>query len=766
MRAARNKPGHPAGGGDGLIAALAGFCMRRARSLLMTYALVAVVAGALGAGAFSELSSGGYTATGTEAARAEKILADRFGASTSDLTVYAGAADGVDSPAAVAAGRRLEAWAHTQPGVRHTASYWDGGRPELRSVDGRAALIRLDLDGDDFTAMRTAERLSPGLRQHSGTLAVDLTGPAVVNAEATRQSQHDLLRAELIVLPLTVLILLLAFGSLAAALVPTAIAACVVTVAFAVLRLVNVFLPMSVFSLNIAAALGFGLAVDYALFVVTRFREELADGCAVPDAVVRSMRTAGRAAVYSAATVVAGLAVVLVLPLPFLRSLAIAGIVVVALGAAVSVTALPALLLLIGSRTASANQALSWRPVRKGISSGSEESHVWKAIAQVTVARPVVLLGLSVLVLLAMAVPFTQARFGVVDARVLPSDASARTAAEASSRAFVVDSERALTVVLPEADVTAPASLDSYARRLSRVPGVVVVSAVTGSYQAGHRTQASGTSQSRARATGPGTWVTVVGQAPAQSDAARQMLQRVRAVPAPGPRLVSGRTAQAADTAAVMGNRLPWAAALAALATAAVLLACTRSLLVPLKAVVVGVLSLTASLGALVWVFQQGHSRFLVGDVAVTGYLEVTMPVLVLALAFSASVDYELFLMTRIKEEYLATGDNKQAIVTGIARTGRLFSAAALIVAVAMGALATSGISMLKMLGIGLAIAVLVDATIVRGILVPAVMQLAGRANWWMPRLQRHPVHSPAPDGTDAHEAMTVSSSSQRATSP
>ncbi|MEV8020395.1 MMPL family transporter [Streptomyces sp. NPDC086554] len=722
--------------GAGRLARLSRLCLRHARLVLAAHAMVAAVALVLGVGAFTTLSSGGYTATGTEAARAEQLLSDRFGASTADVTVYARATGSVDGPVAAASGRRLTAWARAQPGVKHVVSYWTSGRPELRSADGRAALIRLDLSGDEFTAMRVSERLAPGAKWHAGDLRTALTGSAVVNAETTRQSQRDLLRAELIVLPLTVLILLLAFRSLLASLVPTVIAVCAVTVSLAVVRLINGLMPMSVFSLNIAAALGFGLAVDYALFVVTRFREELDAGRGVEEAIVRSMSTAGRAAAYSGITVVAGLSVVLVLPLPFLRSLAVAGIVVVSAGAAVTVTALPALLALIGHRLPGGHGL--WRRRESAGGRGAEKGRIWQAIARFTTAHPVHLLVLSTVFLLTLAVPFLHARFGVVDARVLPATAQARVISDRVAKTFAVDSERTVQVVLPDVNVEArSAQVDSYARSLSRIGGVTAVRAATGSYSSGTAWPETGRGSSPSGV--HGTVISVLMSAPAQSEGAKDVVHRVRQVPAPGERLVTGRTAHAVDTATAVGDRLPWAIALAALFTMGTLLVCTRSVLVPVKAVLVGGLSLTASLGAMVWIFQEGHGRFLTGEFAVTGQLEMTMPVLVLALAFGASVDYELFLMTRIREEFSACGDHRQAIVTGIAHTGRLFTAAALIVAVAMAALATSGISMLKVLGTGLAIAVVVDATIVRGILVPAVLQLAGRANWWMPPLRRHP---------------------------
>ncbi|MFD8798216.1 MMPL family transporter [Streptomyces atroolivaceus] len=731
----------PPSGDRGGLTALATFCALHARTLLAAHALLAVLLGVLGAGAFTTLSSGGYTASGTEAARAETVLARQLGAGSADMTVHARTEAGVDSAAARAAGRHLSAWAADSKGVRQAVSYWDTGQEQLRSVDGRAALLRLDLEGDEFAAMRTAERLTPGLAREAGVLEVEFTGPAVVNSEASRQSQRDLLRAELIVLPLTFTILVLAFGSLVAALLPTVTAAGAVAGAFAVLRLVNEFTPMSVFALNIAAALGFGLAVDYALFVVTRFRDELAGGHTVTDAVVRSMRTAGRTALYSALTVAAVLAVVLVFPVPFLRSLAIAGITVVLLGAAVTVTALPALLALTGHRV---NR---WDPLSRWRSGAgrTSDSATWRAIAQVTTGRPVLSLCLSIVVLVLMAVPFAHARFGIVDARVLPADTPARVTAQHIDEAFSVDSDRTLAVALPGTNAWAGREqLDAYAARLSQLSGVGAVQAATGVYRHGSRVETAPAGVPGAVAP-QGTWLAVSTTAPPQSDAAHEVLHRVRQLPAPGPRLVGGRPAQTADTLAVMSERLPSAALLAAMATLTVLLAFTRALLVPVKAVVVAALSLTASLGALVWIFQEGHGRGLVGDFTVTGHLETTMPLLMFTLAFGASVDYELFLMARIKEEYLATGDHIQAIITGIARTGRLVTAAALVVAVAMTALASSGITMLKVLGVGLAIAVLVDATIVRGVLVPAAMRLTGAANWWMPRLSRRPPRTHTP---------------------
>ncbi len=668
---------------------------RNPRLVLLFAAVLTALLGTVGTGTHDRLANGGYTASGTESARANQLLAARFGAGNPDLVLLVRARGGVDSPAAREQGRRLAAKVAAAPGVDAVHAYWPAKTPGLRSKDGHEALITADLSGEDKDAARTAKSLVPGLTGSRGVLTVSATGPAWVSVEAGRISEQDLVKAELFAAPITLLILVVALRSLLAALLPLAIGAVSVVGTVALLRLLTYAMPVSVFAMNLTSALGFGLAVDYGLFLVTRYREELRAGAAPEEAVTRTARTAGRTVAVSACTVALSMSALLVLPLPFLRSMACAGIAVALLAAAAATVIVPALLAVVGPRIGR---------------SGRPDSPLWRAVARAVTRRPVYYGAGCALALVLLATPFGHVRFGLTDERALPADASAHTTAREIREHFENPAEQQVTVVLPGAKGP---GVSAYARRVFWLDGARGVI--------------------RTDVPGRGTLLSVTGPGDPQSPAAQRLVRDLRALPAPGERLVAGRAALLADTRAAVADRLPVAAGIVLVTTWAMLFLLTGSLLLPFKALVVGALSLTASFGLMVYVFQDGHLRGLVGDFAVTGALDLTMPLLMFAIAFGLAIDYEIFLLSRVRERYVLGGDNREAVVEGVARTGRLVTTAALAVAVVTGALATSGITVLKLLGTGLAVAVLVDATLVRGILVPAFMTVAGRANWWAP---------------------------------
>ncbi|MGW2369691.1 MMPL family transporter [Streptomyces sp. NPDC001667] len=679
------------------------------------------------AGSPARLSNGGYIAGGTEATRAESVLKERFDAGIPDLVLHVRADAPVTDPAVDRAGRELARRAAEQPGVRRVLSYWTVGDSRLLSRDGRAALVTVDLRGGEHVAARRAAALVPRLTGRHGPLQVTATGPAWVMAQATELSGQELLRAELIGAPLAVLVLLFAFGSLTAALLPAAVGGLAVAGTFAVLRLLTAVMPVSAFASNITTALGFGLAVDYGLFVVTRFREETATGSGTAEAIARTMRTAGRTVLYSAATVVVCLSALLLFPLGFLRSLAVAGMSVVVLAAATTALVLPALLAVIGTRI---DRGDAFAPLRRARRDG--DVSLWHRAARVATGRPVLAGGCAVLFLATLAFPFAHVHFGVTDERVLPARVESHAVATRIEREFDLPWNRTLAVLLTGTDaVDQQERLDAYARRVSALPAVRKVSAAGGVYEKGRRT-AGPTVGSLLYITRGATWLSVIGGGPPSLD--ERLVEELRALPSPGPHLVAGRPARVLDTKNAVLGALPGAAAIVVGSVLLLLFLFTGSLLIPFKAVLMGALSLSASFGAMVYVFQDGHLRDLFGHFTVTGELDTAMPVLIFGAAFALSVDYELFLISRIQEEYRISGDHRAAVVTGIARTGRMVTAAAAILAAALFPLAASGITLLKLFGCGLALAVLVDATVVRGVLVPAFMRLTGEANWWAPR--------------------------------
>ncbi|WEB45108.1 MMPL family transporter [Streptomyces yunnanensis] len=735
-------PGSPAG--RSRLAALGRLVVRLRVPVLLVVLLAMAAAVPIGGDVTDRLSSGGFTDRAAESTKAETFLTGRFGTGVPNLALLARAPGPVDEPRTATAGRDLTRRLAQEPGVLSVTSYWtvphDSAAP-LKARDGRSALVLLRLGGDEDQVRTTAKKLSPRVTGRQGVLQVSATGFAQVAVEVQKRSQQDLFRAEAYAAPVILLILLFVFGSAAAAVLPLLIGVFSILGTFVVLRVLSELTSVSIFATNITTALGLGLAIDYSLFIVTRYREELARGLGTTEAVAQSVRTAGRTVLFSALTVALSLSALLVFPLYFLRSFAYAGVAVVTLAAFAALVVLPAALGLLGPRIDALDvRRLFRRGPRPGGDQGmgaapaAENGAFWQRLASAVMRRPVLCAVAVVAVLVVLGLPFTRVSFGMVDDRVLPADAPAHRTAQFVREEFASRESSALSVVLP---TVSDSSRDrervaAYATRLSGLPGVARVDTATGSYVAG-RQVAPPSAASASFAAGGASWLSVVPSVEPYSSAGTALVERLRTDRAPGPVLVGGDAAVLQDTRGTLVSRLPVAMLIIGATTMVLLFLFTGSVLIPVKAVLLNVLSLSATFGAMVYVFQEGHLRALVGGFTVTGSVEITMPVLMFCVAFGLSMDYEVFLLSRIKEVYAETGDNTLAVAIGLERTGRLFSAAAALVAVVMIALATSGITFLKLLGVGLALAVLLDATLVRGVLVPAAMRLAGRANWWAP---------------------------------
>jgi len=710
----------------GALATVAGSVVRRRWLTLMITTLIAGAATVLGAGTEHHLSAGGYTAESFESVRADVVLTSEFGAGAPNVVLVASSAAGVDDAGAAEAGRQLtRRIERSSDSVSYARSYWTTNDPGLRSADGRSALIVVRLLGDENEVARLVHDVVPQFVGRQGDLEVRATGAGVVNAEADRLSAEDLTRSELIAAPLTVLVLVIVFRSLIGALLPVVVGAVSVAGTLAVLRVLAEATPVSIFAMNLTTALGFGLAVDYSLFIVNRYREELGAGRGTAAAIVTSVRTAGRTVLFSAMTVTLSLAALLVFPIYFLRSLAYAGFVVVALASITSVILLPALLAVVGPRIDRFDVTALLRRRRAG--SGGRPGR----LSALTVRRPLVVAVAVVILLGATAVPFLRADFGLLDDRVLPRGASAQVAAEAVRTQFPSAQTAPIVVVLGGGDPVTTTAVADYARRLSVLPHAAQVDSPAGTFVAGQAVARSRTSAGMLLDNG--TRLLITADLDPNSRAAETLVRAVRATPAPSGALVGGDAATLVDTKDMLTDRIGWAAAVIALSMIVLLFLFTGSIVIPLQQLVLNALSLTASFGAMVYVFQEGHLKWLVGDFVHTGRLEVTVPILMFCVAFGLSMDYSVFVLSRIREHYLDSGDTTRSVAFGLKVSGRLITAAALVVAVALGAVATSGLSVLKLLGVGLALAVLVDATLVRGLLLPAVMRLFGRRNWWAP---------------------------------
>jgi RND superfamily putative drug exporter len=690
-----------------------------------------IAAALLGGGVASRLGSGGFDDPASESSRATDVIKRDFGKQQPDLVLLVTAKRGtVDDADVQAEAGALATRLAAEKSVARSVSYWGAGSPSpLRSKDGRQALVLASLRGDEDQVLDAAGDLSPRYTRDDAAITVRIGGFAEVFRQVNQQVEADLLRAELIAFPITLLLMVLVFGSVVAAGLPLVVGALAIVGTFLVLLIISSLTDVSIFALNLATGMGLGLAIDYSLFVVSRYREELHNGRAPYDAVVRTVQTAGKTVAFSALTVAVALAALLVFPLAFLRSFAYAGIGVALLAGVGAVVSLPALLAVLGPRV---NSLRLLRRDPKPVGEG-----VWHRIATVVMRRPVpIALGVTAFLIL-LGLPFLRIQFGLPDDRVLPTSASSRQVQDDIRSRFA--SNEAFTLQVVATDIGAPAArideIDRYAAALSQTPGAARVDALTGSYIKGQQVAGPGPITARFVAR-DATWLSVVPAVEPYSDAGERLAKSVRNVPAPFPVLVGGNSAELVDSKASLFSRLPLAAGLIALATFVLLFLMFGSILVPIKALILNVLSLSATFGALVWIFQDGHLSGVL-DFTPTGTLPATVPLLLFCLAFGLSMDYEVFLLSRIKEEHDRTGDNTRSVAVGLERTGRIVTAAAVLISVVFIAFATSGVSFIKIFGLGLTIAVLMDAFVIRATLVPAFMRIAGEANWWAPEWMR-----------------------------
>jgi RND superfamily putative drug exporter len=628
--------------------------------------------------------------------------------------------------------RRLAA----EPDLAQVASYWSLDAPSLRSQDGRQALVLGRVTGDEEALDERARQLTAAYTADGPDVRVQVGGQIQVFREVGEQVERDLVRAEGIAVPVTLLLLVVVFSSAVAGMLPLAVGGFAIVGTLLLLRLLGDLTDVSIYALNLTTALGLGLAIDYSLFIVSRYREELRAGREPADALLRTMATAGRTVLFSAATVAVSLVALLVFPLYFLRSFGYAGIAVVALAAVGALVVLPALLAVLGRRVDRLRLPIRRRARPTGAppwSSPDPSGGFWHRLATGVMRRPLPVAAVVVAFLLLLGTPFLGVRFGLPDDRVLPAGVASRQVADALRTGFAADESSALSVVatgIGDPSGRLP-DIDRYAAALSRLDDVRRVEALSGSYADGRRLQ--GPSPAATRFAAPdGTWLAVVPSVGSYSPQGEDLVARVRALPAPFGVQVAGPAAQLVDTKASLGAHLPAAAAIIATVTFLLLFLMTGSVVVPVKALVLNLLSLTAVYGAMVFVFQDGHLADVLGFTA-TGTIDTSMPVLMFCIAFGLSMDYEVFLLSRIKEEHDRTGDTVAAVAVGLERSGRIVTTAAALLAIVFAAFATSRVSFLQLFGVGTALAVVVDATLIRALLVPAFMRLAGQANWWAP---------------------------------
>ncbi|UQI45758.1 MMPL family transporter [Streptomyces sp. HU2014] len=744
---------------------------RRRATVLWMSALALVLAAIGGLGVENRLMHGGFADPHAQSTRAGRLVSEHFPGADGDLTVLLSGPGPVDSPTTASLGTALTQRAERTPGVRAATSYWTTGRPaSLRSRDGSIGLVSLSLRGDEDAQAKTAERLVPDIRRHAQGLTVMAAGPAQVQSEVGEHTAHDLLLAEAIAMPITLVLLLLIFGSAVAAALPLVIALLSVLVSRAVLNALAGTVSISVYSMNSTTALGLGLGIDYSLFVLARFREELRDGATVREALGPTVRRAGRTVAFSGLTVALSLIALLVFPQYFLRSFAYGGIAVVLSAAAAAVFVLPALLAVLGHRVNRYDVFARLRgPARRAASAtavpATPENGRWYRFTMAVTRHPVLYGAGAVLVLAVLASPFTRVSPGLFDDRTLPADSQVHRATQLLRDRFDADVLRTVPVVVEGVGNGRPQALEPYARALSAVPDVRRVTAAPGTYAAGRRVQGPGPAGATL-VNGDRALFSVVSSVDQDSAAGTRLVDRLRKVTPPdgGAVSVGGRAAEVRDSTSAIARATPAAIGIVVGSSLVLLFLFTGSVLMPVKALALNTLSLSATFGAMVFVFQEGHLSALVGSPQHTGTLDPTIPILTFCVAFGLSMDYEVFLLSRIRERYLRTGDNTESVAFGLQHTGRIITAAALLVAVVLFVFAVSGVTLLKLLGVGLALAVVLDATLVRAVLVPSFMRLAGRANWWAPGPLRrlHDRVGLREDGDEARGEGAVPLSDQR----
>ena len=674
--------------------------------------LLLVIGGVVGGAVAGKLSSGGFDDPGSQTARADQRVLDATGVapdSSMILLVHAGsdvtAGPGRDLVARVAADLRAS------EGVAQVVDPVSTPIPQLVSTDGRSAYmvaaIRGQRPANEDAAAAIASRLQARYPQ------VTAGGYLVAFRQVSDQVGKDLARAELLAGPILFIILMVVLRGVIVALLPLAVGVLSILTTFIALRAINAELSLSIFALNLVTGLGLGLAIDYGLLIVNRYREEAIDHGYSREALRRTLGSAGRTVLFSSLTVAAAAAALTIFPEKFLYSMGVGGVVVTLVSAVVALTVLPALLAVLGRRI----ERLSWFSLERAVAQRDRRGG-WYRLSRWVMRRPVAVVVVTGALMLALGSPFLRIAFTSVDAGVLPTSASARQVDDALRSGFGGDTSQPVHAVITASttDATATAQVNAFAQRLATLPGVRAV-------QPPQKLPAD-------------TWrVDVIPTQATLSGTTQTLVHDMRDVAAsqPFPVLVGGNTAQFIDLQDSLRSHLPAALLIVVLVTLVVLWVMTGSVVLPVKAVVMNVLTLSAAFGLLVLIFQDGRLTGLLSYQS-QGALESTQPILLFAIAFGLSTDYGVFLLTRIKEGHDAGLPTTEAVALGLERTGRIVTAAAILLAIAIGAFASSSIVFIKELGLGTAAAVLVDASVVRAFLVPALMKLLGDWNWWSPR--------------------------------
>ena len=692
---------------------LGSFIVGHRKSVLITYIIAILIAGGIGSLSFSKLDSGGYSDLNSESAKAANYITETFKVQdpVAILVVDAGTRS-VDDPAVVAEAAALEKEVAATKGIKRTLSYWSAGAaPSLRATDGKAAFIFIyaDIENYDFDGYGAVGKIIA--KEFDGeykSLEVYAGGGAVVTNAINSKIKTDLLLAEGIAIPLTFILLAFVFGALVASAMPLVVGVGAILGSFFFTYLLTLVTDVSVFALNLITGLGLGLGIDYALLIVNRFREEMHNGKSVEESAIITVGTAGKTVFYSGLAVMVTLSALLLFPLNFLKSFGYAGVVVTLFAIFGALIPLPALLAILGKR-------VDRGVTRKGGLTPKEDGR-WASTARLVMARPIPVVIASLAILIVMALPIANIAFAQVDSRVLPESNRAAISSAVLNDRFASFEGSPIEVILPDG-AGREDSLNSFLAQAKAVEGITRVSEL--------------------EYAGQDIRVQVIPGTSSRSQDAERLIKELRALEKPDGLLIGGAAADFTDSQGGIARTLPWALGWIGITVFILIFVFTGSIILPIKAVILNGLSLVATLGVITWIFIEGNLKWLVGDFTVTGTLDTGSVILVAVVVFGLSMDYELFLLSRIREEHLLGKSNVEAVATGLQRSARIITAAALLLAVVFAAFISSGVTSIKMLGFGVAFAVLLDATLVRALLVPALMRLFGERNWWAPKSLR-----------------------------
>jgi RND superfamily putative drug exporter len=684
--------------------------VRRRKAVLALFILLLLGAGSTSSLLIPRLDNGGYNDPHSESAKAASYLGATFHVKDPALALVVQSTTSVSDPTTVADAMALEKSIAQESGVSKVLSYWSaGGAAALKSVDGKSGYLFIYTpSGDPSTSKDLAKFIQSKYDGSYKSLRVYVGGISMINQAIGSKISKDLALAESISIPLTFILLIFIFGGLISSAMPLVVGLSAILGTFLILYLISLATGVSIFALNLTTGMGLGLGIDYSLLIVNRFREELHSGKSVEESVARTVATAGRTVFFSGLTVLVTVISLMFFPLMFLKSFGYAGVGVVLTAVFGALIPLPAILAMLGTR-------VDKFVVRKSAVTPKEDGR-WAQTARFVMKRPVAVVTFAIIVLAILAAPIRSIVFSEVDSRALPANNKAAIASAVSNKEFDGQSANPIEIIIP-GGASQQERLVTYSADLSKVQGIVSVATP--------------------QLVGSDARISAISSISPRTNGAEKQINSIRAIPTSLKTLVGGTAAEYTDTQAGIAHTLPWALGWIALSVLILLFMYTGSVILPIKAVILNILSLGATIGALSWIFIGGHLTWLVGSFTKTGSIDTSMVILICVVTFGLSMDYEVFLLSRIKEEHDAGKSNVDAVATGLQRSARIITSAAVLLAVVFAAFLTSGVTNIKTLGFGVAFAILLDSTLVRALLVPALMRLFGERNWWAPQAMK-----------------------------